>query len=337
MSQSQLYTGALAMLLTALAMWLLLPRGNQPGRVLGAVLGIASLTLFAGLGAKIGGAGIEWIYGTLAVVAIISAVCTVTFRSPVYCALWFALSLLCTAGIFMVQGAQFLAVATIVVYAGAILVTFLFVLMLAQPGGGAYYDRVSWEGMLAATTGAVVVGVLTMTVVRVFNPPRDPYVLAALDNFRLIEPAASFAPDQVRRASLRRDTTNDVGRWILEIDLDDRAPQVSNRDQARLKTRLAERVPELVNANASADEVELIVGTHVSVIPRASDDRANGVHAREHVATLGGQLFSRHLIAIEVAGTLLLVALVGAVAIVAHDRTKHKQQAARPEPARQVK
>ena len=44
-------------------------------------------------------------------------------------------------------GAQFLAVATVVVYAGAILVTFLFVLMLAQPEGKAAYDRVSWEAL----------------------------------------------------------------------------------------------------------------------------------------------------------------------------------------------
>ena len=64
-----------------------------------------------------------------------------------YCAIWFALTLVGTAGIFMLQGAQFLGVATIVVYAGAILVTFLFVLMLAQPGGDAFYDRVSWEAI----------------------------------------------------------------------------------------------------------------------------------------------------------------------------------------------
>jgi NADH:ubiquinone oxidoreductase subunit 6 (subunit J) len=44
----------------------------------------------------------------------------------------------------------------------------------------------------------------------------------------------------------------------------------------------------------------------------------------QHVATLGAQLFSTHLIAVEVAGTLLLVALVGAIAIVG----QHK----RPEP-----
>ena len=41
---------------------------------------------------------------------------------------------------------------------------------------------------------------------------------------------------------------------------------------------------------------------------------------REHMAGLGRYLFSRHLIAVEVAGTLLLVALVGSIAIVAYAR-----------------
>jgi hypothetical protein len=40
----------------------------------------------------------------------------------------------------------------------------------------------------------------------------------------------------------------------------------------------------------------------------------------QHVARLGGELFGRHLIAVEVAGTLLLVALVGAAVIVAQGR-----------------
>ena len=57
----------------------------------------------------------------------------------------------------MLQGAQFLAVATVVVYAGAILVTFLFVLMLAQPEGRTYYDRLSWEALVSSATGAGIV------------------------------------------------------------------------------------------------------------------------------------------------------------------------------------
>jgi NADH-quinone oxidoreductase subunit J len=113
----------------------------------------------------------------LAAVTVISAAAAITFRNPVNCALWFGLSLAGTAGLFFIQGAQFLAVATIVVYAGAILVMFLFLLMLAEPGGRARYDRMSWEGLLSASSGAVLVGLLSMTVLGVldrqsgFSPP----------------------------------------------------------------------------------------------------------------------------------------------------------------------
>ena len=79
----------------------------------------------------------DGVFLILAAVTVISAVGAITFRNPVYCAIWFGLSLLGVAGLFFFAGAQFLAVATVVVYAGAILVTFLFVLMLAQPEGKA--------------------------------------------------------------------------------------------------------------------------------------------------------------------------------------------------------
>src|SRR5436190_14120186 len=99
----------------------------------------------------------------MAGMTIVSAVGAVTMRSPVYCAIWFALTLLGTAGLFFFQGAQFLGVATIVVYAGAILVTFLFVLMLCNPEGHALYDRISWEAGMSAVTGALLVGLLSWT------------------------------------------------------------------------------------------------------------------------------------------------------------------------------
>ena len=51
-----------------------------------------------------------------------------------------------------------------VVYAGAILVTFLFVLMLAEPSGRAPYDRLSWEGLLSAVGGVVLIGILTTAI-----------------------------------------------------------------------------------------------------------------------------------------------------------------------------
>src|SRR5207237_4093976 len=105
----------------------------------------------------------------MAAVTLVSAVGAVTMRSPVYCAIWFAMTLLGTAGLFFFQGAQFLGVATIVVYAGAILVTMLFVLMLANQEGHALYDRISWEAGISATAGALLVGLLTWTTAETFR------------------------------------------------------------------------------------------------------------------------------------------------------------------------
>jgi NADH-quinone oxidoreductase subunit J len=161
----------LAAVLLALGVWLLLPRGGRPGRRAGAVAACLGLGLLA---ARMPGLG-EWVsqsvFATLAAVTVVSAAAAITFRNPVYCALWLGLSLAGTAGLFFIQGAQFLAVATIVVYAGAILVTFLFLLMLAEPSGRARYDRMSWEGLLSAATGAVLVGLLSTTVLGVLDRP----------------------------------------------------------------------------------------------------------------------------------------------------------------------
>lgn len=173
------------------------------------------------------------IFYLLAGVTVLAALATISFRKPVYSAIWFGLSLVGTAGLLLFQGAQFLGVATIVVYAGAILVTFLFVLMLAQPEGQAPYDQHSWGPRLAGLTGALMVGVLTLAIVGVIENPDVEK-----------RPAAPF-------------------------------------DTAELEKNIL---------------------------------------TDEHMAHLGGQLFSKHLLAVEVAGTLLLVALVGTVAIVAQIR-----------------
>jgi hypothetical protein len=58
-------------------------------------------------------------------------------------------------------------------------------------------------------------------------------------------------------------------------------------------------------------------------------DRDHNILADQHMAHLGAELFSRQLLAIEVAGTLLLVALAGAVAIVAQSQPSGKLEARR--------
>lgn len=66
----------------------------------------------------------------LAVVAIVAAAAVVLHRNPVVSAMALATNLICIAGLYLVLSAQFIALLQILVYAGAILVLILFVIML---------------------------------------------------------------------------------------------------------------------------------------------------------------------------------------------------------------
>jgi len=184
----------IATLLFAAGMWLLLPGPGVRRRWAGAALAVAGLGLFASRLPPIADWLVQSVFLVVALVTILAAVATVTLRNPVYCAIWFGLTLLGTAGLFLIQGAQFLAVATVVVYAGAILVMFLFVLMLAQPQGRAPYDRLSTEGMLSAFAGTLIVGMLTMTTTSVLTSQDASAVAATIGPAQVIE--AKYRLDQ---------------------------------------------------------------------------------------------------------------------------------------------
>jgi len=66
----------------------------------------------------------------LSAVVIVSSLLTVTLRNPVHCGLALLAMLLHMAGFFVLLHAEFLAAVQIIVYAGAILVLYLFVVML---------------------------------------------------------------------------------------------------------------------------------------------------------------------------------------------------------------
>jgi NADH-quinone oxidoreductase subunit J len=153
-----LILGAIATILGATGIWLLMPhRHGQLKRKWASLIGAAT-TAFAIVGlVALWSPPPSFVTGVsfygFALTSVVAAVLTITSRDPIYSALWFAAVVLATSGLFLLCGAQFLAAGTIIVYAGAIIVTFLFVIMLAQREGRATYDRMARSPGRASLTG----------------------------------------------------------------------------------------------------------------------------------------------------------------------------------------
>jgi NADH-quinone oxidoreductase subunit J len=230
-------------------------------------------------------------------------------RSAVYSAIWFALTLLSTAGLFLFQGAAFLVVATVVVYAGAIVVTFLFVIMLAQPDGHAAYDRISWGWFAkpaAAVAGALVVGAVMAGLSGFAAGDLRSQVALAADRLAAADADFPLTGDQVVSATPQQS----LGGTTIALVLRGTAGELA----LETKTALAEELAEVLDAAQSAEGAKPLatpITLHFAEALLPHQD----LQAERHMAHLGGYLFSRHLIAVEVAATLLLVALVGAIAM----------------------
>jgi len=73
---------------------------------------------------------LELIFYAFSLVLIFAAVAVITVRNPVYAVLFLVLAFFSAAGIWMLLEAEFLAIILIVVYVGAVMVLFLFVVMM---------------------------------------------------------------------------------------------------------------------------------------------------------------------------------------------------------------
>lgn len=99
---------------------------------------------------------VEIIFWVTALVAIASALLCITRRSPVASALWLVSTMFAIAVMFLLLDAHFIAAMQVLVYAGAIMVLFLFVIMLLNLGRASSTDMVGWVGRLVMFAIAVV-------------------------------------------------------------------------------------------------------------------------------------------------------------------------------------
>lgn len=160
----------------ALGVYFGLPKEGRPDRkglfvlLLGATLG--GLVLL--LDRLLGDSANRLVFFILALLGVGGAIRVVTHPRPVYSALYFILVVLSTAALIISVGAEFLGAALVIVYAGAILVTYVFVIMLSQQSpqaGGRFaslldYDRSAREPVWAVLAGFVLIATIAAIIVK---------------------------------------------------------------------------------------------------------------------------------------------------------------------------
>ena len=92
----------------------------------------------------------------LAIIAIAAAAGLILSRNPVYSALFLIINFLAVAVIYLIMGATFIALAQVTVYAGAIMVLFLFVIMLLGAEKPKEVEQHKWQRPLAIVLGAAI-------------------------------------------------------------------------------------------------------------------------------------------------------------------------------------
>lgn len=316
------------------AVWGLLPKGRRQPLFVPVVAGVLFLLL----------AWPCWIHGTesalhqalfvvFSVVTIVAAAGMIAQSNPVYAALLFAMVILGTVGLFFLLAAPFLGAATVIVYAGAIVVMFLFVIMLAQQSGMASYDRHSEAPLGAALVGMVLLAGLIYAFEKSYASAEEQTELKeqtrALEDVmvRLAEierhlsdltrleaaPEPTASGEVLRGAREKLAAAEEARGALVRLE-----KALGALESGVKEGRVDERLREL---RSSVGQVSLALertSRQGFLAERADEPKPEWSTAgagHDQVAGLGRSLFGQYLWAIELAGTLLMVAIIGAILI----------------------
>jgi NADH-quinone oxidoreductase subunit J len=103
-----------------------------------------------------------------ALVALVTTALAITRSNPVHGLLWFVVSLLAMGVIFYTMGAPFAAALEVIVYAGAIMVLFLFVIMMLSLDRAAAAREKTWIARPVWVLPIILVAILGAELARVF-------------------------------------------------------------------------------------------------------------------------------------------------------------------------
>ncbi|MEJ8840553.1 NADH-quinone oxidoreductase subunit J [Ramlibacter sp. AN1133] len=134
------------------------------------------------------------------VVLIFSAFRVITARSPVHAALFLVLTFFQAAGVWLLLKAEFLAISLVLVYVGAVMVLFLFVVMMLDVNVDELRAGFWKHFPLAATIGALIALEMAAVLMGGFRPTEEPRAI----------PAATAAA----QAGVQYSNTKELGRLL---------------------------------------------------------------------------------------------------------------------------
>jgi NADH-quinone oxidoreductase subunit J len=281
--------------LGAIGLGIALPRRNKTLEITGGLLFAAAVgfaVLVFALRATDSGQPLpNFFFYPFAVLALGASARMITHPRPVYSALYFILTIIASCGMYLLLSAEFMAFALVIIYAGAILITYLFVIMLATqaPSSGAESfinetDAVAREPILATSIGFVLLAILTTAMFRgIGDLPAASHPELAQDSVLLSLPA------KVDRILDRAGVLNEFERvarnedGTAALDIVSRTITIENTDLHTTRTVGADQWPESLTAG--------------------------------NLDRLGYNLMHDHPMTIEIAGIILLMAMLGAVVL----------------------
>lgn len=267
-----------------------LPRRGVNPQLIGALVaglaaGVVILALTVqGLRSGEGLANISfYVFG---VIALGASLRVITHPRPVYSALYFILSILASAGLYVILSAEFMAFALIIIYAGAILITYLFVIMLATQAPTAdreefleEYDLDAREPVTATIAGFALLAVLTTLLFA--GAPKLEGGRFATDDTAVMASLPKRVATVLRNAGV----------------IDDDEIVLEEGGEARLD--VAHRTATVIDDDGQTREVHW----------------DEGVLSPTNTEQIGYALLAEFPGAIEIAGIILLMAMLGAVVL----------------------
>ncbi len=271
-----------------------LPPRNKASEIVGGLLLAAAVgfgILILALNASETGGLPNFFFYPFAILALGASARMITHPRPVYSALYFILTIIASCGMYLLLSAEFMAFALVIIYAGAILITYLFVIMLAtqapSSASEAFIDEtdaVAREPILAAGIGFVLLAILTTAMFRgIGDLPAPADETLAQDSVLL------NLPTKVERLLEREGLITETERLVRNddgtaaIDVVTRTITLENTDLGTTRVLEADQWPESLTAG--------------------------------NLDRLGYNLMHDHPMTIEIAGIILLMAMLGATVL----------------------